>query len=214
MYHFNRIFDYVDAHARTHGNAEALIIHDSSERVSWYDLSLASSAFAANLLASGVKKGDVVCTQLPCLREHIFLFVGCLRIGAIFCPLDLRLRGEELRNAVSAIKPKAFFFLGFLLQKVFLLIAQGKTEVFDFRPTIESLIDDLSGCCSCWVQFQKEEELIIKHPLVNVVSAGTWASRIKWTYIWKWATLQLWWASWWITGFEPAIIVGLVISFF
>jgi len=107
----------------------------------------ASRAFAAKLLSAGVSCGDVVCTMLPATLEHSYIFIACLRIGAVFCGiltfhfvsllslnkgLDLRLRGEELRSSFKKVKPKAFFFL-------------GKTEIFDFRP----LIQDLLEVCSC-----------------------------------------------------------------
>ncbi|KAH3758167.1 long-chain fatty acid--CoA ligase [Pelomyxa schiedti] len=189
-----RIFDYVDQHARAHGDGAAIVVDETGEVVTWSQLSVASCAFAAKLVAEGVGLGDRVCSQLPNLKEHVYLFLACLRVGAIFCPLDLRVRGSECIEQFGILAPKAFFFL-------------GKTEVFDFRPTICELIDKFSTTCTCWVQFQKEPELVINHPKNCVKSATQWAADIKWQYIYRWATLQMWWKAWWVTGKEPAVMV-------
>ena len=50
----------------------------------------------------GLKKGDVVATTLPLLKEHVYLMYACMRIGAIFAPLDLRLKVEEFHRVGDA----------------------------------------------------------------------------------------------------------------
>jgi acyl-coenzyme A synthetase/AMP-(fatty) acid ligase len=121
-----RMFDYVDKYAKEKGSELALIEYDTGEEVSWKDFATKSKAFAAKLLSIGLKKGDIVATSLPLLKEHIYLIYACYRLGIIIAPLDLRLKTEEINRNFEKMKPrvKAYFFL-------------GKTPTVDFRPLIE-----------------------------------------------------------------------------
>ncbi|MCK4849407.1 MAG: acyl--CoA ligase, partial [Candidatus Heimdallarchaeota archaeon] len=145
-----RMFDYVDKFAKEKGSQLALIEYDTGEEVTWKDFATKSKAFAAKLLAIGLKKGDVVATSLPLLKEHIYLMYACYRLGVIIAPLDLRLKANEINSNFDKMKPllKAYFFL-------------GKTETVDFRPMIAEVMKNHSDTCKHWVQFQKEEDLIM-----------------------------------------------------
>ena len=79
------------------------------------------------MLSIGIKKGDIVATSLPALKEHVYLMYACYRIGAIICPLDVRLKIPEVDYCFSKLKPKAYFCL-------------GNTPMNDFRPIIEAMI--------------------------------------------------------------------------
>ncbi|MBI5524729.1 MAG: acyl--CoA ligase, partial [Deltaproteobacteria bacterium] len=101
-------------------------------------------AFAAKLLSIGLKKGDVVATSLPLLKEHIYLLYACFRTGIIAAPLDLRLKAKEVRYCIDRIRPKAVFFAGApQLRPVF-------REVVGSAPSVRT-----------WVQFQKEADGIL-----------------------------------------------------
>jgi acyl-CoA synthetase (AMP-forming)/AMP-acid ligase II len=124
-----------------------------------------SSAFAAKLLSIGIKKGDIIATSLPLLKEHIFLMYAAYRIGAVFSPLDLRLKAQEIIRNFEKIKPKIYFFL-------------GKTERADFRPMIAEVMKQHPDC-QYWVQFQIEEDLIME----GAKGISEFAKGIKGTYI-------------------------------
>ena len=96
------IADRVAEHARRAPGAIALLEHNTGETVTWKQLDTAADAFAARLLAAGYRKGDVVATSLPLLKEHVFLLVACYRIGVILAPLDLRLRAPASGSATGA----------------------------------------------------------------------------------------------------------------
>jgi fatty-acyl-CoA synthase len=144
-----RLFDYVDNYAKEKGKDTALIEYDTGEEVAWRDFATKSKAFAAKLLSVGIGKGDVVATSLPLLKEHIYLLYACYRIGAIVAPLDLRLKAHEIDICFSKMNPKAYFFL-------------GKTPVVDFRPMIAEVMKKHRDTCTFWIQFQKEEDLIME----------------------------------------------------
>lgn len=139
--------DYVARYGKEKPKEIAIIEHNTGETVPWKQFNTAVDAFSAKLLSIGLKKGDIVATSLPLLKEHIYLMYACYRIGLIIAPLDLRLKTKEIRYCLDKIKPKAYFFL-------------GKTPVADFRP----MIRDVMGLCPFvkhWVQFQKERDLIM-----------------------------------------------------
>ena len=143
-----RLFDYVDKHAAEKGDAWAIIEYDTGKEVNWTEFMMSSKAFAAKLLDVGFKKGDIIATSLPLLKEHIYLLYACYRIGVILAPLDLRLKTQEIIRNFDKIHPKAYFFL-------------GKTDRVDFRPMIAEVMKQHSKTTKFWIQFQQEENLIM-----------------------------------------------------
>lgn len=140
--------DYVTKHAKERPNDIALIEANTDEKVTWKDFETKSNAFAAKLLSIGLKKGDIIATSLPLLKEHVFLEYACFKIGIIIAPLDLRLKVNEIKRDFDKIKPKAYFFL-------------GNTPVNDFRPMVKEVMEHAKSYCKIWVQFQKEKDQII-----------------------------------------------------
>jgi fatty-acyl-CoA synthase len=157
--------DYVARWARERGDAVAIVEHATGETVTWKRFDTAVSAFAAKLLAIGLRKGDVVATSLPLLKEHVFLMFACYRIGLVVAPLDLRLKAKEVQYCFDRIKPAAYFFL-------------GQTPVADFRPLVQEVMAG-SPYVRHWVQFQKEPGLVIK----GAVGITAFAATIKRSYL-------------------------------
>jgi acyl-CoA synthetase (AMP-forming)/AMP-acid ligase II len=140
----DNVADYVTAHARRAKAAIALVEHNTGESVTWKQLDTAVDAFAAKLLASGFRKGDVLATSLPLLKEHVYLVLACYRIGVIVAPLDLRLRAGEILACFEKLRPKGYFFVG---APALLPVLR---EVVGKFPTVRH-----------WVQFQKEADGIL-----------------------------------------------------
>ncbi|HNX24062.1 MAG TPA: class I adenylate-forming enzyme family protein [Spirochaetota bacterium] len=157
--------DYIRHYSKKRKNFTALAEFDTGENISWKKFNQSVDAFAAKLLSLGFKKGDIVATSLPLLKEHVYLIYACYRTGIILAPLDLRLKGEEIIYCFKKIQPKAYFFL-------------GKTPLADFRPMITEVMNNVSGV-NLWVQFQKEPEFIIK----GAVGITDFAKDIKKVYI-------------------------------
>jgi acyl-CoA synthetase (AMP-forming)/AMP-acid ligase II len=116
----SRLPDYVAHWAAIRPEHPAMIQHEDGKTVSYKQFSRLIDLFALRLRDMGIGSGDRVASMLVLVPEHMMLMYACFKIGAIFAPLDLRLKDEEVVRDLEKIKPKAFFFL-------------GKTPVRDFR---------------------------------------------------------------------------------
>ncbi|RLI62710.1 MAG: long-chain fatty acid--CoA ligase [Promethearchaeia archaeon] len=167
---FPRMFDWIDRWSREIPKNISIIEYNTGEKINWKSFATATKAFAAKLLAMGLKKGDVVATSLPLLKEHIYLMYACFRIGAIIAPLDLRLKVDEVDQCFEKMQPRAYFTL-------------GKTDVADFRPIITHIYEKYSvkngGPCRFIVQFQKELDLIVS----GAIGISEFAKGIKKNYV-------------------------------
>ena len=114
------INNYLDKWAKATPDQTAIIQYEDDRKFTYKQLKTISDFFALRLMNMGIKKGDIVATQLALFPEHIALMYACLKIGAIFAPLDLRLKKEEIKRDLDKIEPKMFVFL-------------GKTPIFDFN---------------------------------------------------------------------------------
>jgi malonyl-CoA/methylmalonyl-CoA synthetase len=66
------------------------------------------SAQIANLLASrGVAAGDRVAVQVEKSPEAVFLYLACLRAGAIYLPLNTAYTQEETAYFLADAQPRA-----------------------------------------------------------------------------------------------------------
>jgi acyl-CoA synthetase (AMP-forming)/AMP-acid ligase II len=157
--------DYVAHWASKRPGALAIVEHSTGETVTWKRFDTAVSAFAAKLLAIGLRQGDVVATSLPLLKEHVFLMFACFRAGLVLAPLDLRLKAKEVQYCFDRIRPAACFFL-------------GQTPVADFRPLVQEVMA-ASPYVRHWVQFQKEPELVVR----GAVGITAFAADMKRRYV-------------------------------
>ena len=174
--------DYADRHlchgviarwAKVKPDAIAVINADTGVEVTWQRFDQAATAFAIKLLDMGFKKGDFFATSLPMLTEHIFLEYACFKIGVIYTPLDLRLKGPEVIRSLSLVKAKGYAFL-------------GKTPMADFGelgkavqancPFVEHMIqfappeETIPGAKSAFV-LAAEAEALAKGALANPLAS-------------------------------------------
>jgi malonyl-CoA/methylmalonyl-CoA synthetase len=85
------------------------VIETAAGRVySYADLDRGSARFAAALAGVGVAKGDRVLVQVEKSPEALLVYLGCLRLGAIFVPLNTAYRARELAYFLADAAPKAF----------------------------------------------------------------------------------------------------------
>jgi malonyl-CoA/methylmalonyl-CoA synthetase len=108
----------------------------------------AESARYANLLVSlGLKPGDRVCVQLEKSVESVFLYLGCLRAGLVYLPLNTAYQESEIRYFVGDAEPAAAFCAadarGFegVRHRLALSAAAGAPTAFS---TVQSAADDLA----------------------------------------------------------------------
>lgn len=74
-----------------------------------YEETLAASGRFAHLLKKlGVEKGDRVAVQIPKSIDAVFLYIGCIRIGAVFLPLNTAYTEAEVSYFLEDAAPALF----------------------------------------------------------------------------------------------------------
>ncbi|MDD5171038.1 MAG: class I adenylate-forming enzyme family protein [Syntrophales bacterium] len=139
--------DCVARYAEEKPDAVAFIMYTAGRKITWRQFEAAVNAYASRLLASGLKKGDIVATILTLTEEHIYLIYASFRIGLIVAPLDVRLKGAEIQYSMDRMNPRAVFFL-------------GKTPVADFRPLVAEVMSNTPSA-KTWVQIQPDADGIL-----------------------------------------------------
>ena len=72
---------------------------------SYADMEAASGRYARLLSALGVRKGDRVAVQVEKSAEAIFLYLACLRAGAVYLPLNTAYTRHEIEYFVTDAEP-------------------------------------------------------------------------------------------------------------
>jgi malonyl-CoA/methylmalonyl-CoA synthetase len=83
------------------------IIVPDAVTYSYADLEARSAQFAHVLVAAGVAPGDRVAVQVEKSPEAIFVYMACLRTGAVLLPLNTAYQPEELEFFLSDAGPAA-----------------------------------------------------------------------------------------------------------
>ncbi len=93
------LLDVVSDSARQRPDHPALLFKGA--RISYAELERLSDAFAAALVAQGVKKGDRVALMLPNCPQAVFAQFGAWKAGAIVAPLNPLYTARELEYALG-----------------------------------------------------------------------------------------------------------------
>ena len=89
------------------GEAPCLIL-PGGRRVSYTELESQSARYGALLVEAGLKPGDRVAAQLEKSAEALFLYLGCLRAGGVFLPLNPAYTRGEVAYFLNDAKPGLF----------------------------------------------------------------------------------------------------------
>jgi acyl-coenzyme A synthetase/AMP-(fatty) acid ligase len=100
----DRLTDDVRRHAQTAGERTAVV--DGARRFTYADLWSESQRIAAALAALGVRRGDVVSSQLPNGWECVVVHVAAELAGAIHNPLAIQFREHEIDQVTSLLDTK------------------------------------------------------------------------------------------------------------
>ena len=90
----------------------AIINWNTGKQFTWRQFDQVTTALAVKLLDMGYEKGDFFASSLPLLSEHVFLEYACFKIGVVWVPLDLRLKGPEVIRSLGLVKARGYAFLG------------------------------------------------------------------------------------------------------
>jgi len=77
----------------------------AGRRVSYADVEAVSARYANALVALGVARGDRVAVQVDKNIEMLLLYLGCLRVGAVFLPLNTAYVASELECLLDDAEP-------------------------------------------------------------------------------------------------------------
>lgn len=89
--------------------ADATALDFGTHSVSFYDLYDAALRAAGQLVSLGVRSGDVVALQLQKRPVTYALMLGCLAIGAVYCPLDPNNPASRTGKMLARLQPKILF---------------------------------------------------------------------------------------------------------
>jgi malonyl-CoA/methylmalonyl-CoA synthetase len=77
--------------------------------VSYADLEAESARYANLLVSLGLKPGDRVCAQVEKSAQAVFLYLGCIRAGFVYLPLNTAYQESEIRYFINDAEPAAAF---------------------------------------------------------------------------------------------------------
>ncbi|MFM9014641.1 MAG: class I adenylate-forming enzyme family protein [Gemmatimonadota bacterium] len=110
-----RIHDMFDANARAQPQRLAVLdppnraelVGGAPLRLDFAAVAALADGYAATMLAHGLRRDDIVVTQLPNIAEYVALYVAALRLGIIVSPAPMQFRRHELEQIVRLTDAKA-----------------------------------------------------------------------------------------------------------
>ena len=102
----NHLFDLIRARIPSADAPFALV--DDGRRYTYADMLDVSARFAATLVALGVKPGDRVAVQVEKSIEALMLYLGAVRAGAVFLPLNTAYTPAEIKYFLGDAEPALF----------------------------------------------------------------------------------------------------------
>ena len=105
------LIEFLRRSVAAHGPRDALLFKPGFRYLRWsYDRLWSESGQVATLLQSrGLAKGDQVILWGPNSPQWALIFFGCLRVGVVAVPLDLRSAPDYVERVISRISPKLAF---------------------------------------------------------------------------------------------------------
>jgi malonyl-CoA/methylmalonyl-CoA synthetase len=94
------------------GRSEQIALEFSGRHYSFGELDRRSNQMAQLLLARGLGAGDRLCVYLENRLELIDLFLGCVKTGVIFVPVNILYREREIAHIARDAEPVAIVAAG------------------------------------------------------------------------------------------------------
>ena len=86
--------------ARTDEHPDRTVLDFDGRRWTWAELIEAAEDLAGGLSAAGVARGEVVGHMSPNHPEAVVTMLALLRLGAVECPVNAGLRGDQLAHVL------------------------------------------------------------------------------------------------------------------
>jgi acyl-CoA synthetase (AMP-forming)/AMP-acid ligase II len=110
-----RLFDLFDAHliatperlaVADPPNRDALV-GGAPQRLTYAALGELADGYALRLLELGLRRDDILITQLPNIVEYVALYLAAMRLGIIISPVPMQFRRHELEEIVTLTGARA-----------------------------------------------------------------------------------------------------------
>jgi malonyl-CoA/methylmalonyl-CoA synthetase len=90
-----------------HAQPDRLFLKTTAGReISYASLRTESGRFAAALMSRGVAPGDRVAVQVDKSAEAVLLYIACLRVGAVFVPINVANTANEVEYFLRDSRPR------------------------------------------------------------------------------------------------------------
>ena len=103
----NNLYEILKSRFPGNPDAPCLILPDGTE-ISYGALEKESARYAGLLVSLGVEPGDRVAVQVRKSPQALFLYLGCLRAGAVYLPLNDAYQRYEIEYFLGDATPRLF----------------------------------------------------------------------------------------------------------
>ncbi|MFX1390329.1 MAG: AMP-binding protein [Promethearchaeota archaeon] len=150
-------------------------------RMTYLELDTLVDQFATSLSKLGVKKGDVVCIDLPNVPQYIIAHWAIVRIGAVSNPILPVNRFVEIVHQVNDSKAKVLIILDFLYKEYLLGKELSKmptlehiilTGTAEYLPPLKAKLGVALGKVPRMKTWPEKEGNIIFHKFQDVINNG------------------------------------------
>ena len=104
--------------ARTQEHPDRVVLDFDGKLWTWAEVVEAAEGLAGGLAAAGVAPGEVVCHMSPNHPEAVVTMLALLRLGAVECPVNAGLRGEQLAHVLNHSGARTLILDGSLADRV------------------------------------------------------------------------------------------------
>ena len=103
---------------RTEEHPDRIVLDFDGKLWTWAELITAAESLAGGLVAAGVEAGEVVGHMSPNHSEAVVTMLALLRLGAVECPVNAGLRGQQLAHVLDHSGARVLIVDGSLADRV------------------------------------------------------------------------------------------------
>ena len=122
---------------RTEEHPDRIVLDFDGKSWTWAELTTAAEELAGGLAAAGVGPGEVVGHMSPNHPEAVVTVLALLRLGAVECPVNAGLRGQQLAHVLDHSGASVLIVDGSLTERV--------SEQLPSAPGIETVVQRGEG---------------------------------------------------------------------
>src|SRR5580658_7151549 len=89
------------------GRRDAVALEFRDQTYTFGELDSRSNRLSQLLMKRGLGKGDRLCVYLVNCVEMIDIYLACVKLGAIFVPINILYRDREISHILSDAEPRA-----------------------------------------------------------------------------------------------------------